>query len=403
MFALFNFLTCFFRSAKNEYYTSLVKEFTPWRSNPLWLRFNIYRFLRDGLPVIANTFKPFPEVRSTFTGYQLARWFIFWVAHQQQIPYPLYRNRKNVLTPYRTQKEWAAVCKISWPEVVRNVPTAMWRSFPYNKTGLVTYLATGKNIRRHPEYNFFTRKMATVFHQSMGLFDWEPTIWPLCLVIALGGDQKMAFFLYDFLSGEYQKEELAAFIHRITPLVSWFIAQTDLFERPEVDRLRLADYCFNKVKEGNFNPIKKRTIDQLLRLEAKQHRARIKEARLKAQLNEQGYSETTAWKKAKYQEWRRQEGIYSYAIVELRTALELILEGKQMRHCVAECVSECINQEFSVWSLRRQKIGTKYWESILTIAVDQNGIDEVQGPFNTSPLPAFSAMVNEWADREAIA
>jgi hypothetical protein len=63
---------------------------------------------------------------------------------------------------------------------------------------------------------------------------------------------------------------------------------------------------------------------------------------------------------------------FTWSIHELCTSVQLDVEGRAMRHCVASYVNYCMSGETSIWSLRVRDVDTEDSEQchILTLAVD---------------------------------
>ena len=90
-----------------------------------------------------------------------------------------------------------------------------------------------------------------------------------------------------------------------------------------------------------------------------------------------------------------------YAVVQLRTAVELVEETRAMRHCVSTYASKCVAGQASIWSLRLAS--PRHLDRLLTIELDrQNRAVQVRGFANRLPRPAEVQVLSRWAKARAV-
>jgi hypothetical protein len=95
--------------------------------------------------------------------------------------------------------------------------------------------------------------------------------------------------------------------------------------------------------------------------------------------------------------------VHSWSIHELTTAEEVILEGRAMRHCVAEYyIWQCRQRLTSIWSMRFQHDERSF--RVMTIAVDPSSRTIGQASRRANALPNEKALrvMREWAEREGL-
>jgi hypothetical protein len=88
-----------------------------------------------------------------------------------------------------------------------------------------------------------------------------------------------------------------------------------------------------------------------------------------------------------------------YRIVELRTASELVAEGRAMRHCVASYIGSCSSSRTSIWALRKS-IENGRDIRLVTIEVNnlRQAIVQVRGQCNRLPSEGELAILERWSE-----
>lgn len=91
-----------------------------------------------------------------------------------------------------------------------------------------------------------------------------------------------------------------------------------------------------------------------------------------------------------------------WSIEELTDSLQLIEEGKQLRHCVASYARYCAKGETTIWSMR--SIGSLTEQRRLTIQVDAHKrlIRTALGFCNGRPSHEMRQILQNWANREGL-
>ncbi|MDF0518472.1 PcfJ domain-containing protein [Bradyrhizobium yuanmingense] len=104
-----------------------------------------------------------------------------------------------------------------------------------------------------------------------------------------------------------------------------------------------------------------------------------------------------SWTKSSKDPAKREE----YVVVQLRTAADLVVETRSMRHCVASYASKCIAGHASIWSLRRRAAGAP--DRLLTIELDRRArAVQVRGFANRAPHPEECKILERWAQARGI-
>ena len=144
-----------------------------------------------------------------------------------------------------------------------------------------------------------------------------------------------------------------------------------------------------------------RDLDAIERIEAARRRAVARAAPWAAQGGSWAGSAIADWewqpslREAKHRSER-------FAVRQLKTAEDLVMESRAMRHCVSAYASKCIAGHASIWTLRRSIFGKS--ERLLTIEVDrQNRAVQVRGFANRLALPDEERVLARWAKARGIA
>ena len=177
----------------------------------------------------------------------------------------------------------------------------------------------------------------------------------------------------------------------------------------------LVDFLGERRRRGGFS-FEGRTIGSLERLMREWHDdlaavRRIEAARQREAIRENGGGFVRVaehWRGATLADWswkpsdkeaRKLRG--EYAIVQLRTAAELVEETRAMRHCVSAYASKCVAGQASIWSLRLAS--PRHIDRLLTIELDrQNRAVQVRGFANRLPRPDEVQVLGRWAKARGI-
>ncbi len=112
------------------------------------------------------------------------------------------------------------------------------------------------------------------------------------------------------------------------------------------------------------------------------------------------------WKHAAIADFKLEEEnetAWSYrlwSIKQIRTRAELIEEGNELHHCVADYAQQCAVGETTIWSMKCNGRLTSHHS--ITIEVDPNErvIREARGKFNRWPTDQEQEIIQKWAEKE---
>jgi hypothetical protein len=144
--------------------------------------------------------------------------------------------------------------------------------------------------------------------------------------------------------------------------------------------------------------MKGRTLRSVLRLVEEWHK----------QLGKQAKALTLAWPRCRIGEFEYTEGsdhlgnMRHWTITELLNNVELLEEGRRMRHCVATYAETCAKRQSAIWSLKIENGEGR--KPVLTIEVDlpTKTICQVRGRCNRLPKDHEIAVIRRWMAREGI-
>lgn len=113
------------------------------------------------------------------------------------------------------------------------------------------------------------------------------------------------------------------------------------------------------------------------------------------------WSPSTSARSRRGEEYRPKHNREEYAVVQLRTAADLVAETRTMRHCVASYAGKCIAGQASIWSLRHRAAGRT--ELMLTIELDRlHRAVQVRGFANRLPRDDEREILERWAKARGI-
>jgi hypothetical protein len=238
-----------------------------------------------------------------------------------------------------------------------------------------------------------TKKMAHLFLQAPAALTIEEALrW--AQVVGQGGPESMAQALFATRLGTtFEHEEFWSTV------IHFFVSNAMLdpdYAGPIVDYIHHQKYVPQEIvhpggrverrdpPQPHFS-MKSRSIARLLEQVDRWHAQLAKETRLPA-----GH-----WPASGIGEFDEEEVLddgrkIRWAIRELLSARELVVEGRLMNHCVATYAQNCQSGKTSVWSLRLEDgRGGDY--RVMTIAVDNRTrrITEARGRYNARPNASF--------------
>lgn len=306
------------------------------------------------------------------------------VKYSRYVPEQLYQLAEREL--YR---------QLPWATIVRNVPTGCWlNTFGINASTFL-HLALGNNIRRHPDYRHFTRKMAHVYHTDTSEhFSRQPNGIG-ALLIALG-EESPAWQVCQALRQcvAYPYEPTA--FRKMIPLAEMLLA---------FHRSGNCEAAFWEKGSLFLQSNWKQRSRQILRLDTVRKFAAAVERHLEEVENrihleelmaEHNYDVNDAWPAGELQAWNRREEEGWYQIIELRTPAALVLEGARMHHCVGSYVEECLEEGHHIYSLRFRAMDKTKWRSVVTMSVVGKTINEMEGLLNTTVEKRHRVLIDAW-------
>ena len=91
-----------------------------------------------------------------------------------------------------------------------------------------------------------------------------------------------------------------------------------------------------------------------------------------------------------------------WTITELLTNQALVLEGREMRHCVATYVDRCVRRQSSIWSMQVEDHHGLH--RVLTIEVDlpRRMVCQARMKCNHLPQDQEREMLKRWAVKEGL-
>jgi hypothetical protein len=177
----------------------------------------------------------------------------------------------------------------------------------------------------------------------------------------------------------------------------------------------LCDYLTAARGENSAYSMKGRTLSSLRRQMREWHRdldaiERIEAARRRAMARATPWAtQGGSWAGSALADWEWQPSLKEakhrserFAVRQLKTAEDLVMESRAMRHCVSAYGAKCIAGHASIWTLRRSVSGKS--ERLLTIELDrQNRAVQVRGFANRVAFPDEERVLARWAKARGIA
>ena len=267
------------------------------------------------------------------------------------------------------------------------------------------HVGSGKNIRFAENLPIpLTKKSAHNFLLAPDHYSIEAAIrWGQ--IHSLGGDKRLADALLETrIINDFRENKFW------TSVIRFFI------RNPMLDTIHInpiIDYIWNKKYERrvvflergiaeeidpeqpNFS-MKGRTVDSILRQVENWHR----------ELGREIKSGNLQWKKSDFNDFQFIEGskkaknMKVWRIRELLSSKELVVEGKQQKHCVATYAASCNSGKCSIWTMDVQT--EEGIEKLLTIEVNhsENRIKQIRGKKNRFPTTKEMEIVKRWSLKE---
>ena len=106
------------------------------------------------------------------------------------------------------------------------------------------------------------------------------------------------------------------------------------------------------------------------------------------------------WQHSGIKELRLTEGENNptiWTIRQLLSAGAMVQEGCKMNHCVASYVHSCVNNQTSIWSLRREHEGSVSRVLTIEVGLTSLSIRQIRGKNNRMPTEAELKLIRRWA------
>ncbi len=342
-------------------------------------------------------------------------------------PFWLYKRFPRIYEQKSSQnkKIWHDALKhVSFEEVTMYAPVFVLRWFENffghpDNLKFVKYLVSGKNIRKATFLPFpLTKRMAHEFHDLFDVsscmrIDESYVHRPLNLLAI----PSSTYFLFDnpmvlsFVFGLGGNYVLAKEFSRIYSNVTQYDFQKSIVEfmvRNEVDgaeniRRVLGFINHMRHENGSSFSLKGRTLRSLTR----DVEAYYVEQQRTNDINfmvSNGIMDAK-WDGARYNNFEKEDEKVDYQLIQLKTAMELVEESRQMNHCVRSYHSKCQRGMCSIWSLRMldKTKEEQEWKPVVTIEVDNKArVVQAKARFNYRPETEWLEIIRAWCSKEGL-
>jgi hypothetical protein len=92
-----------------------------------------------------------------------------------------------------------------------------------------------------------------------------------------------------------------------------------------------------------------------------------------------------------------------WTINELLSSHALVVEGRAMRHCVADYTDRCFHRVTSIWSMQVENRDGRHRALTLEVDLPRQTICQIRGRHNRMPSTREREVIGRWADREGLA
>lgn len=282
-------------------------------------------------------------------------------------------------------------------------------------------VANGENLRKCDLPIPYTRKMAHWFMRAPDSFT-VPQALRFGQVIGLGGDQRIAQMIAttrladSFSNDEFWVSVIRWFIEQplldpvqIGPMIDYINFQRFVPEHEMFRQARQIDEVDQTIgpRQPNFS-MRGRTATTLMRQVNRWHQRLANDNR----------HQVCAWPPSGIPEFSLFEGgessdekpkpqtldenVKHWVIRELLSTKSLVIEGRQLNHCVASYAASCRRRYSSIWTLELERFsGTK---KLLTIEVQikSRTIVQIRGKNNRMPNEVERKVIQRWATNASL-
>lgn len=331
-------------------------------------------------------------------------WFEIWLIWATGEVLPLRTRNYNNSLQLLCTAEFDRLRSKPWTTVIRHVPIGVWQDVYNFYSSVFLHLAMGYNIRRHPDFSHFTKKMAHQFHTYNGhsLIDHPSGVF--LFLISLGHDSdtddwKLQQLLLGLISAPYKREEF----NKLRPLAEQLIkihANANITDLEwDIIRVYVEDVWPSRPKQVLKNG---RSKTQFVRAASRYLADKRKRINVASLLKDFGYEANTRWPAQNKTDWNLRTEKGWYQMVEIQTSEALVLEGALMHHCVGDYLEYCIKGSERICSLRFRAHGKTKWKPKVTISVERGEITEARSILNSVPNEHHQRLVDAWAIGEQL-
>lgn len=265
--------------------------------------------------------------------------------------------------------------------------------------------ARGDSLYKTEANAWLSRREVHVFLTTGGEFGFEEAFW-YAVARSTTDDVGLAMRLARTKLGRAPRTQMAFW----REVVRFFCAHPA--SRHEIDDLY--DYLAACHARDAGYSLKGRTVASLQRQMEEWHRdiaaiERIEAMRRRAaHRNGAGPQEDQTWAGSPLADWEWEPSAKEakchkerFVVRQLKTAEDLVMESRAMRHCVSTYAGKCIAGYASIWVLRRCAMGKI--ERKLTIELDRaNRAVQVRGLGNRLAMPEEVKVLERWAKARGV-
>ncbi|GBU27754.1 hypothetical protein R84B8_01295 [Treponema sp. R8-4-B8] len=310
------------------------------------------------------------------------------------------------------------VCPYPLPEIL--IMTAHMPEFTVNDkgekvsntgSGLIRLAKKWINEITHGESfykkntKFFTKAESHFFLSSELVYEDCDSIIKLyfyakCRARAI--NHKLSVMIADVFSIKF----LTCFKNKIVESFFDLLARTPDYR---YDRGTLGDICdFVLVKirerEKNAFSFSGRTIYSVISLSNEWHECQRREARQAAAMKDKNLIDTSCWKGLGITRFRHETDEFIWTVTELRTAQELVNEGRKMRNCVGGYAHKCASGNSAIFSVERAVKSKQITNNVATVEVNVStrAVIQAKGSCNTALSSQIMRLITRWGESNRI-
>ncbi|BBM86476.1 PcfJ domain-containing protein [Candidatus Uabimicrobium amorphum] len=284
-----------------------------------------------------------------------------------------------------------------------NVPQFLLKTFlfPIRKyQPLLLALGRGESIRHHPLLPMpMTKKMVHYFAKTPNSYQIEESFrW--AQVRAMGGSSQLVEKLRcTKIMRDYSENEFW------TSVVQFFIRhpQLEKHSNPIIDYLHYHKFVNREVHTPEGIKISS-PLQPHLSMKGRTPKAILKQVdEWHEQLGRSGVEENVYWKHSCVGDFSYHNEKGFYAIRQLLSKAELIVEGRTLRHCVASYESKCKRNSSTIWTMEFRETEEATPRKLVTIEMNaQKIICQVRGKRNRRMNAEEKSVLNRWCKHQGL-